>query len=134
MFKVIGFLVFFTLLLCNISSAQDAEKDIKATAEKYLDNILAGINENNYGKYSRDFHEDLKKSLTKEYLKTVKDNMEQNFGKYKSRQYLGLLRRKEERILILWKAVFDGTKNDVLIQLFLTKKDNKYQVIGILFG
>jgi len=133
MIKIIGLLVFFTIILCNVSFAQDGEKDIKATAEKYLDNILAGIKETNYDKYSQNFNGELKKSLTKEYLVTVKDNMAQNLGNYKSRQYLGLL-RKGDRILILWKAVFDGTKNDVLIQLFLTKKDNKYQVIGVLFG
>lgn len=133
MIKYIGLIMFFIIALYSVSFAQDSEKDIKATAEKYLDNLLAGIKENNYEKYSRDFNVDLKKSLTKEYLTTVKSNMEQNFGNYKSRQYLGLL-KKGERILVLWKSAFDGTKNDVLIQLFLTKKDNKYQITGVLFG
>ncbi|MEQ8190171.1 MAG: hypothetical protein ABRQ39_19550 [Candidatus Eremiobacterota bacterium] len=133
MIKYIGLIMFFIIALYGVSFAQDSEKDIKATAEKYLDNLLAGIKENNYEKYSRDFNGDLKKSLTKDYLTTVKTNMEQNFGNYKSRQYLGLL-RKGQRILVLWKAAFDGTKNDVLIQLFLTKKDNKYQITGVLFG
>jgi len=133
MIKYIGLIMFFIIALYGFSFAQDSEKDIKATAEKYLDNLLAGIKENNYEKYSRDFNGELKKSLTRDYLTTVKTNMEQNFGNYKSRQYLGLL-RKGQRILVLWKAAFDGTKNDVLIQLFLTKKDNKYQITGVLFG
>ena len=133
MIKYIGLIMFFIIALYGFSFAQDSEKDIKATAEKYLDNLLAGIKESNYEKYSRDFNGELKKSLTRDYLTTVKTNMEQNFGNYKSRQYLGLL-RKGQRILVLWKAAFDGTKNDVLIQLFLTKKDNKYQITGVLFG
>jgi len=133
MIKYIGIVLFLTIAIYNISFAQDSEKDIKATAEKYLDNILTGIKENNYDKFSRDFDGDLRKSLTKQYLVTVRANMDQNLGKYISRQYLGQL-KKGARILILWKASFDGTKNDVLIQLFLTKKDSKYQVTGVLFG
>ena len=133
MIKYIGIVLSLTIAIYNISFAQDSEKDIKATAEKYLDNILTGIKENNYDKFSRDFDGDLRKSLTKQYLVTVRANMDQNLGNYVSRQYLGQL-KKGERILILWKAIFDGTKNDVLIQLFLTKKDSKYQVTGVLFG
>jgi hypothetical protein len=136
MAKLCGIIMclFMTIAVYNFSLAQDGEKEIKAIADKYLDNILAGINENNLDKYSQNFAPEDKKSLTKEYLASIRTNMEDNLGKYKSRQYLGFLLRKGDKTLILWKAVFDGTKNDVLIQLFIIKKDNKYVVFGVLFG
>ncbi len=108
------------------------DKEVCAIAEPILDNIFDGIKTDSYGKWSRDFDPTMKEVLSKEKFAETNQQVKERMGNCVSREYLAFL-NKGEMTMILWKAVFDKTKDDVLITLVLSKRDGKYQVTGLWF-
>jgi len=109
-----------------------SDKQIISIADPILDNILAGFRENDYGRYSRDLDDMVKESVTEERFPKVSGQIRQQVGVYRSRQYLGSL-RKGAMTVVLWKGSFDGTPDDVLIKLTLSRRGDRTLVTGLWF-
>ncbi len=107
-------------------------KEVRAIAEPILDNIFDGIEADSYATWSKDFDPTMKDVLTKEKFAESNQQVKERMGNCTSRKYLAFL-NKGEVTMILWKAVFDKTKDDVLITLVLSSRDGKYQVAGLWF-
>jgi hypothetical protein len=105
---------------------------IKAAAEPILDNLLAGFNDDNYAKYSRDFDAKLREALPEAKFQQVRGEIIEKLGKFQSKKYLGFLNQQNHTI-VLWKAAFDGTQNDILIKLVLARRQDKVEVAGLWF-
>jgi hypothetical protein len=136
MSKIIVCLVFTLMIAGSIVASADFigtdDKTVVAIADPILDNILAGFKEISYEKYSRDFDATLKKAVSAEkFLKTQKQ-IAAYYGEYQSRQYLGFLNQGTSTE-VLWKSRFVNTTDDVLMQLTVSKKDDKYLVSGLWF-
>ena len=119
-----------TPALADIVGATDQE--VQKAADPILDNLMAGFNEGNYPKYSRDFDPTLKESLPEAKFQQVRSEILQKIGKYKSRKYLGF-RNQNKFTVALWKAAFSDTTSDVLIKLVTSKRQDKVVVVGLLF-
>ena len=127
--------ILIILLIAPFSLHGEAEKpatEIQAIAENILDNILEGIQNSDYTKYSQDFAIFLKESITKEKFLETNTLIANKIGKFKSRQYLATLNQNGMK-MVLWKGNFDKTDDDVLIKLYLSKQDDKYIVAGLWF-
>lgn len=125
------------LLLLGATLAQadfigTSDQQVQALADPVLDNLLAGFNEGNYQKYSRDFDPTLKESLPDEKFKQVRSEILNKIGQYQSRKYLGFL-NQNKFTAVLWKGKFAQTTSDVLIKLILSKRGDKVVVVGLLF-
>lgn len=106
---------------------------VRAAAEPILANLLAGLKGNSYSRFSRDFDEKMKKSIPdEEAFRTRASQIWRTLGDSKSHVYLGSL-KKGEATLVLWKASFTKTTDDVLVKLVLSKKDEKKLVSGLWF-
>ncbi len=93
---------------------------------------MAGFNAGDYQKYSRDFDDSLKEAISEKKFQQVRENILKGLGKYKSRHYLGFL-KKDKMTAVLWKGVFDKTEDDVLIKLVLSQRKDKNLVVGLWF-
>lgn len=53
-------------------------------------------------------------------------------GKYQDKQYLGFLNQQRYTI-VLWKGKFAESKDDILIKLVLSKRQDRTVVVGLWF-
>jgi hypothetical protein len=132
---VIGILVIIVLLVAMPAVAAFVGTDdsqVKAVAEPILDNLLAGFNQGNYAQYSKDFDATLREAIPEKKFQQVREDILKKLGAFKSKKYLGFLNQQAYTV-VLFKGAFAGTKDDVLIKLVLSKRQNKVVVIGLWF-
>jgi hypothetical protein len=128
--------IFVLLMVCVTLAGADvigtSDQEVQAATDPILDNLLAGFNEGNYQKYSKDFDPTLKESLPEAKFKQVRSEILQKIGKYQSRKYLGFLNQNKFTV-VLWKGKFSDTTSDVLIKLVSSKRPDKVVVVGLWF-
>jgi hypothetical protein len=128
----------FILCICSLMGSATADvigtqdKAVQAIAEPMLDTILEGFATNDYAKYSKDFDPTLKETISDKRFLDVDRQIESSIGNFSSRQYLGFL-TKGKMTVVLWKAKFDKSNDDVLIKLVVSKRGDKYLVTGLWF-
>ena len=105
-------------------------QEIRDIAEPILDNILDGFKFDDYLRYSKDFDPALKVIGSRTKFFKVNRYIQSSLGNYLAREYMGSL-RKGDMIIVLWKGTFDKTRNDVLIKLVVTERNNRYLVSGL---
>lgn len=123
------------LLLAAPAAAEVAGKtdqEVQAAAELLLDNLLAGFNDGDYPRYSRDFDQMLKEAIPAAKFQQVRGDILKKLGKYQARQYLGFLSQGQFTV-VLWKGRFAATDNDVLIKLAVSKRLDRTVVTGLWF-
>ena len=133
--NVVSILVLIVLLVAIPAAAAfigTNNDQVKAVAEPILDNLLTGFNKGNYAQYSKDFDATLREAIPEGKFKQVREDILKKLGTYKSKKYLGFLNQQAYTI-VLWKGAFAGTKNDVLIKLILSKRQDKVVVVGLWF-
>ena len=126
----VAFMLCVTLAGADVVGTSDQQ--VQAAADPILDNLLAGFNEGDYQKYSKDFDPTLKESLPEAKFKQVRSEILQKIGKYQSRKYLGFLNQNQFTV-VLWKGKFSDTASDVLIKLVSSKRPDKVVVVGLWF-
>lgn len=121
------------LLLFNFTAYSEiiADNDmaVKNIATPILDNILKGITNNDYAVFSRDFDSQMQKSVPARQFKITCDQIFYKYGKYKFKQYMCYY-NQQKMTVVLYKAKFDKSIDDVLIKLAVTRDKNKYLVTG----
>lgn len=127
---VAGLLMVSSALFSEIIGTTD--KQVRSIADPLLDNILEGFEKNDYPLYSRDFDDTLLDMVTDAKFQETDSWLENNLGKYQSRQYLGFL-QKGKMTVILWKGRFDKSSDDILIRLVVSKRRGKDLVTGLWF-
>jgi Protein of unknown function (DUF3887) len=133
--NVVGILALIVLLVAMPATAAFVGTDndqVKALAEPILDNLLAGFNQGNYAQYSKNFDATLREAIPEKKFQQVREEILKKLGAFKSKKYLGFLNQQAHTV-VLWKGAFAGTKDDVLIKLVLSKRQDKVVVIGLWF-
>jgi len=131
-------LVAVAYILCFMAMPLSADvigktnEEVKAIAEPVLDNILEGLRTDDCCRYLQDFDETLKESISERQFLDTDRKIENSIGNYQSREYLGFL-TKGQMTVILWKARFDTSEDDVLIKLVISKREDRYLVTGLWF-
>ncbi len=133
--KVIPLLLLIGLLLASPASAAPvgaSDQQVQAVAEPIVDNLLAGFSPGNYAQYSRDFDDTLREAIPEKKFQQVRAEILKKLGKYKDKKYLGSLNQQAHTI-VLWKGAFEGTRDDILIKLVLSQRQDKVKVVGLWF-
>lgn len=131
-FTVVVAILCFTAQSISAEVIGKTDKEVQTIAEPILDNILESFETNDYNKYSKDFDDTLKETITEERFLEIARQIDNSIGNYKEKNYLGFL-TKGRMTLILWKAKFDKTQDDVLIKLVMSKRGGRYLVTGLWF-
>lgn len=108
------------------------ERELRKIGEKFVEELLEGLNEDDYELFSENQIYELKSTITKDKFKIMVDRMRKDLGEYQSRQYLGFLKSGPFETL-MWKAKYSKSPNDVLVSLSLGELDGAYKVFGFNF-
>jgi hypothetical protein len=123
--------LFFTACLFAEPIGQD-DSVVQGIATPILNNILEGLKSNDYAKYTKDFDPTAKEAITEEAFKKAVDELKGEIGNYVEKKFMGFL-NKGQMTLVVWKAKFDQTQDDILVRLVLTKRGDQYLVTGLWF-
>lgn len=133
-FKYIIFIMLVFIITSFVSSdvIDKTDKGVRLIAEPILDSILEGFTTDDYTKYSRDFDDTLKESISEKKFHEVDRQITDSIGNYQTREYLGFL-QKGKMTVVLWRGRFDNSDDDVLIKLVVSKRGNRYVVTSLWF-
>jgi len=127
------------LELKNINDENEAA--IQKLAEGYVDDIILGMKDNDYKRFSQNLVDELKQDITKENFKIMVQRFKDEKGNFVNKQFLTSLEKGLFREY-LWKAKFqkpdekkavNAPKEDTLVILILGKVDDKYKVFAFSF-
>ncbi|MBU4334227.1 MAG: DUF3887 domain-containing protein [Candidatus Omnitrophica bacterium] len=110
----------------------ETNKDVSGIAEPILENILEAFKENDYAQYSKDFDDTLKESVSERKFIETDEYFQDSLGDYQSREYLGFV-VKGRMSIVLWKARYAKSEDDVVVKLVLSKRGDEYLVTGLWF-
>jgi hypothetical protein len=111
----------------------DGLKNCKTSEEagkKMVESIYLGLSTENYELYSRDFTDKHKKYFSKVNFDHAREAVKDILGDYKEMKFIGFWKKGNYDIL-LWKARFSETDDDVLIQMYVTKVDGTYKIAAL---
>jgi len=104
--------------------------NVEEAGNKMIDSVVSGVRTKNYFLYSRDFTDKNKKYFNKKTFDKAEAAVKEELGNYKSRKFVGFWVKGAYDIL-LWKARFSKTKDDVLIQMYVKKVDDTYKIAAL---
>jgi hypothetical protein len=112
------------------SQTTDSRAAVARASTEVLQNILDGIAQGDFAKYSKDFAPDMKASQTREAFLALQKKIQSALGRLKSLHYLGSY-SQGGNVIQLFKANFTKHRDDVLIKLVLEAKKSKPLVTGL---
>ena len=127
--------VIVVLFFVSLAMAEPIGQDdsvVQGIATPILNNILEGLKNNDYEKYTKDFDLTAKEAITQEAFKKAVDELKSEIGNYVEKKFMGFL-NKGQMTLVIWKAKFDQTQDDILVRLVLSKREKQYLVTGLWF-
>ncbi len=130
------FLVLSCVLLSGITHAESLGFDehyIRVVSERTMDGIIEGLRNGNYKQYTHDFHPTLLRKTPPSHFKKAVGALHKKVGHYLYRDYLGFL-NKGQTTLVLWKARFDKSTDDLIIILTLSREATIVFVKDIKFN
>jgi hypothetical protein len=101
-------------------------------ATKMLNEIIEGILEGDYNKYTRNLSPEMRKFQTRQVFLQLQQKLQKNLGKLQTLTYLGFYDQLGKR-LGLFKARFEKDKDDALITIVLEVKDKEPRASGLWF-
>lgn len=108
------------------------DKEVRAIADPILETVLKGFNDGNYALYSQYFDATMKDAMPEQKFQEVRGDILKKLGEYQSRSYLGH-QTKDNFTVVLWNGRFSKSKDDVMIKLVLSKRDDKVEAAGLWF-
>lgn len=112
-----------------------AEKDVEYAAP-LTENILQAVEKGDYAQFSKDFSDELKKSITEGSFKTLCTSFSDKIGKYESKKFTAVAEtKKDEKIFktVIYTAKYSKEEKDVQVTASFTENDGKILVEGIFF-
>ncbi len=119
------------LLATNSNLAAKELDPVEIPAKAMLTDILLGLREGDYDRYTRHFAPTLKKAFTKKNFTEAQQKLQKGVGGIQYAEYMGFIVWSGQT-LALFKGHFDKTQDHVLIRLALDMK-GKPSVNGIWF-
>jgi len=139
---VIGFLFSGCALFDKKSDKSDKEafaaptkglescKTPEEAGKKMIDSILEGLSTGNYALYSRDFTDKNKKYFDRKVFDQAHEAVKKKLGDYEGIKFIGFW-KKGDYYILLWKARFTDIKDDILVQMYVTKDDSSYKIAAL---
>lgn len=130
-FTVVVFVMACALLPMSTMAKGADSLLIETRATAIIRDIMEGITQGDFQKYTKDFSDAMRKSADHESFLQLQSKLRKHVGKFKSIEYIGFY-GQEGLLFTLFKARFSKEKDDVLVNLVLDRhKDPK--VTGLWF-
>jgi len=109
-----------------------ADKDaVLAFSEAKTDNLLAGMNANDYAAFSKDFDEDMLKAMSQTGFDTLKKDRDSILGLYLSREVSSVI-KDGDYYAVIYKAKFEKVDAVIVRVVFRVAEPN--EVSGLWFN
>lgn len=125
-------------LLCTLSAGCSNAKKLTESDVGYagpiLDNILSGIKDRDYDKFSKDFSTTLKNAIPKSKFEALVDTLNSKIGDYSSRTFSGASKTRSNNMdmdVVVYNAKFSKESGNVLITMSFS---NSKLVEGLYFN
>ncbi|MBC8390841.1 MAG: DUF3887 domain-containing protein [Actinobacteria bacterium] len=140
--KIIKILIPAMILILTISFG--CTKDIADIDEvrKYSDtmaeNLLVGLSDGDYGKFSKDFDDEMKGAIPEESFGEFGSQIKEGLGEYvtDSKEYLNVT-REDEFTIVYYKAEYinDSTKRvvDTKVKVVFRKVNGEMKIVGLWY-
>lgn len=133
--KSIFCLCFLTAILsgCNRTTLSGPERDaVLQYANPMVESILAGYNERDYAKYSKNFDEAMKNALPEKVFNETSSLIDSKIGKFISRDIKEVY-KENQYIVVLYNGKFEK-EDGVEIKLVTQTIENQKVVSGLWFN
>jgi hypothetical protein len=146
---IVAFSAFFLFSACSSTKVEDKEKEkpkkvitppteglekcksYSDAGKLMIESVIKGLSTDNYDLYSRDFTEQNKKYFNKKVFTQAAEAVKKELGDFESKIYIGFW-IKGKYTIILWKARFTKTKDDILLEMYVDKTDEgSYQIAAL---
>jgi hypothetical protein len=107
---------------------QDA---VLAFSESKTDDLLAGMNDNDYAMFSKDFDQEMLNAMTESKFNELKADRDAKLGRYVSRKVNGIT-RSGDFYAVIYEAVFE--KEDAVVVRVVFRVDEPHEVSGLWFN
>ena len=101
-------------------------------ASGITENVLTGLNQNDFAKFSQDFDEAMKKAFTEQAFAQTRDLLKSKVGDYQSKQFLKTEEQKPYAI-VYYKAQFTNEPDGVIVRIVFQEVEGKAMVSGLWF-
>lgn len=134
---VLALAVLLLIAFTGCSKAKVEELDMSLVSEysdEMAENILIGINEDSYEKYSRDFDKIMKKQLTEKVFLESNKTIKSKIGSYISKTIIKaekVTQKNNEYIVAYYSAKFENEPKDVSLKVVFSEVDGKKYVTGL---
>jgi len=114
------------------TTLSDADKDtVLAFSEAQADNLLAGMNANDYAAFSKDFDQDMLNAMTQTEFDKLKKDRDAKLGLYVSRTVSGVV-KQGDFYTVIYDAKFE--KDDAVIMRIVFRVADPHAVSGLWFN
>lgn len=127
--KIILLVVILTVFVGVCMGRAEVSKT-RTTASAITENMLISLNDDNYMRFSENFDEKMKNSLSEPQFKYASAEIKRKIGTYISKEYIGT-ELKDGYTVVLFKGKFSHEKEDVLIKTVLQVGAGKPLVSGL---
>lgn len=128
--KMVIALLINVLLLSGCSAQPHSAEGVKKFADPMIENLLLGMNEDNYSRFSQDFDEQMKSNLNESQYKNTISPIKAKIGKYVSKEF-GSVENKDGYIVVIYKTKFSQESGDVVVRGVFSEKDGKKYISGL---
>ena len=101
-------------------------------ASEITENVLTGLNQSDFARFSRDFDEAMKKAFTEQVFTQTRDLIKSKVGDYQSKQYLKT-EEKKPYTTVYYKAQYTNEPDGVIVRIVFQEIGGKPLVSGLWF-
>jgi hypothetical protein len=109
----------------------EARDAVLAFSEAKTDNLLAGMNANDYAAFSQDFDQDMLNAMTESEFAKLKQDRDDKLGLYVSRQVNRVV-QSGDFYAVIYDAVFE--KDDAVSVRVVFRVADSHEVSGLWFN
>jgi hypothetical protein len=132
--RLLGVLVFIMLAACGSQQAiltGESRDAVLAYSEVKTDNLLAGMNANDYAVFSKDFDQQMLSAMNQSQFDSFKKDRDSKLGAYLSRQVNSVV-SQGEFISVIYDTVFE--KDDNVTMRIVFRVSEPHQISGLWFN
>jgi len=122
-------LLFVAAVLAGCGSDTVDEEKVRQYADPITENVLMAVNEGSYDKFSRDFDQQMKKSLPEQVFRELSADTRSKIGDYLDKEFLKA-GRQERYTVVYYRAQFTKEKEDVIIKAVFSEAGGKELLSG----
>ncbi len=106
-------------------------------ANDMAENLLQGLNQNDYAMFSRDFSDTMKTAIDETAFAAMVEQLSAAIGTYESKTFYQAADSKQNDVvytIVVYKAKYTDEEDDVLVTVTFSGEDDNKVVDGLFFN